>query len=629
MLYCSGSREHDTMSFQDLRLSEPLVRAVADDGYVTPTPIQASAIPVVLSGQDVLGCAQTGTGKTCAFALPILHRLAEGKRPATEGKRGRGAPPRALVLCPTRELATQIYDSFVGYGRNVKLRYTVIYGGVSQGRQVRDLRGGVDVVVATPGRLLDLINQGHVDLSVIEVLVLDEADRMLDMGFITDIRKVVRMVPKHRQTLFFSATMSREIRSLADAILNDPVSIETERESSTVENIDQRVYMIDGKRKCGLLEHLLRTEDMKRTLVFTRTKHGADKLSRNLRKAGIGADAIHGNKSQNARFKALEGFKAGASTVLVATDIASRGIDVDEITHVVNYDMPIDPETYVHRIGRTARAGASGVAMSFCGKDERGKLKAIERQIKATLRRVDDVPHIPSAPKSTDGSGDQRDRSSGSKPRRSASAGDQPYAPRRPKGKAGKPGKKKPAHSTGDERYASSDVAKSKPKPKRKKTGSKGGWNSSSDRTSSGTAASGKDKKVNTKGKWKSGNDDRAVSTEGYKGKKKKATGKWESKSDDRAVSKDGAASKKKKSKKSTWKSPRAHEQGPAGSSNGKKKVKLGKAKWKAKAATAGRKGKVAKTGKKNTAATAGHRGSPGYKKKAPSKGKLKGSHAK
>ncbi|MCH2149752.1 MAG: DEAD/DEAH box helicase, partial [Phycisphaerales bacterium] len=496
------------MSFHDLRLSEPLVRAVVDDGYAEPTPIQARAIPVVLSGQDVLGCAQTGTGKTCAFALPILHHLSEGKaeRGPAQRKRGKGTPPRALVLCPTRELATQIYDSFAGYGRNVRLRYTVIYGGVSQGRQVRDLRAGVDVVVATPGRLLDLVNQGHVDLSSIEVFVLDEADRMLDMGFIPDIRKIVRMVPKRRQTLFFSATMSKEIRKLADAILVDPVSIETEPESSTVESIDQRVYMIERKRKSGLLEHLLRTEQMARTLVFTRTKYGADKLAKYLRRGGIGADAIHGNKSQNARFKALEGFKSGETTVLVATDIASRGIDVDDITHVVNYDMPLDPETYVHRIGRTARAGASGVAMSFCGKSERPKLQAIERQTKAKLHRMDDIPHIETAAPDGGGSGGERSRSSKPKSRKAARADDRASSGASKRGASGKSAKKskdKPVASEGQ----SSQV---KRKPKRKKAASKGGWNASpSERTASRKSAAGKRKKSKAKGKWKADSEDR------------------------------------------------------------------------------------------------------------------------
>lgn len=384
------------MSFHELRLAEPIVRAVSDHGYTSPTPIQSKSIPETLAGRDVLGCAQTGTGKTCAFALPILQRLAgvseENATPARHG--GRGRAPRALVLCPTRELATQIFDSFVGYGKHLPLRHTVVFGGVGQARQVRAMRDGVDVLVATPGRLLDLIGQGHIDLSAVEVLVLDEADRMLDMGFIHDIRKVVRMVPEDRQTLFFSATLSREIRKLADSILRDPVSVETAPEATTVETIAQHVYMVERPNKAELLERLLREDEVERTLVFTRTKHGADKLVKVLRRGGVHADAIHGNKSQNARTRALQGFKAGRTSVLVATDVASRGIDVDEITHVVNFDMPIDAETYVHRIGRTARAGASGVAVSFCDRDDAAVLRSIQRRTKATLTIGEDATDL-------------------------------------------------------------------------------------------------------------------------------------------------------------------------------------------------------------------------------------------
>jgi ATP-dependent RNA helicase RhlE len=383
------------MNFNELRLAEPIVRAVADKGYTTATPIQAQAIPVALQGRDILGCAQTGTGKTCAFALPILHRLSQNTpvdQPHLKNKKskhtrngGHGRPPRALVLCPTRELAMQIYESFVGYGRNLHLRHSVVFGGVSQGKQVRELRAGVDVLIATPGRLLDLINQGHIDLSKIETLVLDEADRMLDMGFINDIRKVIDMIPDQRQTLFFSATVSRDIRRLADAILFEPETIETAPESSTAELIAQRVYMVERQNKPVLLERILIEEDVGRVLVFTRTKHGADKLVKFLRHSDINAEAIHGNKTQNARTRTMRRFKSGATQVLVATDIASRGIDVDEITHVVNFDMPIDPETYVHRIGRTARAGASGIALSFCDYDEMGIYRAIERRAKIQI----------------------------------------------------------------------------------------------------------------------------------------------------------------------------------------------------------------------------------------------------
>lgn len=385
------------MNFNELRLAEPIVRAVADKGYTTATPIQAQAIPVALQGGDVMGCAQTGTGKTCAFALPILHRLSENApvdEPRSHSKHkkakynrngGHGRPPRALVLCPTRELAMQIYESFIAYGRNLHLRHSVVFGGVSQGKQVRELRAGVDVLIATPGRLLDLINQGHIDLSRVETLVLDEADRMLDMGFINDIRKVIDMMPDERQTLFFSATVSKEIRRLADAILFEPTTIETAPESSTAELIAQRVYTVERQNKPVLLERLLVEADVGRALVFTRTKHGADKLVKFLQHSGLNAEAIHGNKTQNARTRTMRRFKTGSTQVLVATDIASRGIDVDEITHVVNFDMPIDPETYVHRIGRTARAGASGIALSFCDYDEMGIYRAIERRTKLNI----------------------------------------------------------------------------------------------------------------------------------------------------------------------------------------------------------------------------------------------------
>jgi ATP-dependent RNA helicase RhlE len=375
------------MKFTELRLAEPIVRAVLAQGYETPTPIQAQSIPEALNGRDVLGCAQTGTGKTCAFALPILHRLSENKptHGQPSGKGGRGRSPRALVLCPTRELATQIFDSFKDYSKHLNLRHTVVYGGVPQGRQVRALREGIDVLVATPGRLLDLINQGHIDLSQIEVLVLDEADRMLDMGFITDIRKVVGMLHAEHQTLFFSATVSKEIRKLADSILDNPVSIETAPESTTAELIAQRVYTVMQENKAVLLNRLLRGDDVGRTLVFTRTKHGADKLCKILNRDGLNAEAIHGNKTQNARTRTMRRFKTGATAILVATDVASRGIDVDEITHVVNFDMPIDSETYVHRIGRTARAGASGIAISLCSRDELGVLRAVERRTRNVL----------------------------------------------------------------------------------------------------------------------------------------------------------------------------------------------------------------------------------------------------
>ncbi len=377
----STNQEEYSMKFTELRLAEPIVRAVADKGYSIPSPIQAQSIPVALEGRDILGCAQTGTGKTCAFALPILHRLSDPSN-STGKKRGghRARSPRALVLCPTRELAMQIFDSFVSYGKHLRLRHAVVFGGVSQGKQVRSLREGIDVLVATPGRLLDLINQGHIDLSEIETLVLDEADRMLDMGFINDIRKIVAMTREDRQTLFFSATVSREIRRLSDSILTNPVSIETAKESTTVEAIDQRIYMVEREHKPVLLERMLGDPEVGRALVFSKTKYGCDKLVKVLRRANIDAEAIHGDKTQNARTRAMRRFKSGSTKILIATDIASRGIDVDQITHIINYDMPLDPETYVHRIGRTARAGAQGVAISFCGFDEIGLYRQVERR---------------------------------------------------------------------------------------------------------------------------------------------------------------------------------------------------------------------------------------------------------
>ncbi len=378
------------MKFNELGLHESIVRAVADKGYTDPTPIQARAIPAALEGHDLLGTAQTGTGKTCAFALPILHLLDEDQGHKSKRNRGKGRSPRALVLAPTRELASQIFESFVAYGKHLKLRHAVVFGGVNQRKQVAAMREGVDVLIATPGRLHDLIQQGHIDLGEIEILVLDEADRMLDMGFIHDIRKVVAMVREDRQTLFFSATVSGEIRKLANALLCDPIVIETAPEATTADAIAQRIYMIEKENKKALLRRVLAGDDVQRALVFSKTKHGADKIVKGLRHEGIEAEAIHGNKTQNNRAKALRKFKSGQVRVLVATDIASRGIDVTNITHVVNYDMPVDPETYVHRIGRTARAGATGIALSFCDREEIGKYRAIEKRARITIELGED-----------------------------------------------------------------------------------------------------------------------------------------------------------------------------------------------------------------------------------------------
>jgi ATP-dependent RNA helicase RhlE len=379
------------MTFDNLGLIDPLLRAVRAEGYTEPTPIQVQAIPPVLAGRDLVGCAQTGTGKTAAFSLPILQRLA--RTPLPNGGRG-GRVIRALILSPTRELASQIQDNIRAYGRETDLRSTVIFGGVGQNPQVTAVRRGVDILVATPGRLLDLIQQGHVRLKNVEVFVLDEADRMLDMGFIRDVRKIIAHLPTQRQTLLFSATMPADIEELAQQILDNPIRVEVTPQATTVELIDQSVFMVQKNDKRALLEHLLtRDEDIQRVLVFTRTKHGANRLTEQLARASITADAIHGNKSQSARNAALAKFKSGKIRVLVATDIASRGIDVDDVTHVVNYEMPNEPESYVHRIGRTARAGASGIAYSFVDYDERPYLRDIEKLIRLRLPVIDEQPY--------------------------------------------------------------------------------------------------------------------------------------------------------------------------------------------------------------------------------------------
>jgi ATP-dependent RNA helicase RhlE len=375
------------VQFTELNLIDPLLRAVRAEGYDTPTPIQEQAIPPVLAGRDVVGCAQTGTGKTAAFALPILQRL---QQTTTSNTR----TIRVLVLTPTRELASQIGDSFATYGRNLSFKHVVIFGGVGQSPQESALRRGVDILVATPGRLLDLMNQGIIRLNTVEIFVLDEADRMLDMGFIHDVRRVVAALPKQRQTLLFSATMPPEIQQLASSILIHPVSVEVTPETMTVEKIDQHLFFVETKDKRALLEHLLRDREARRVLIFTRTKHGANKVVKQLAGAGIESDAIHGNKSQTARERALANFRAGEVRVLVATDIAARGLDVDGITHVVNYDLPNIPESYVHRIGRTARAGASGIAWSFCAEEERPFLRDIERMIRMTVPVVREHPYV-------------------------------------------------------------------------------------------------------------------------------------------------------------------------------------------------------------------------------------------
>jgi ATP-dependent RNA helicase RhlE len=370
------------MSFKELGLFAPLLRAVSEEGYTSPTPIQSEAIPQVMSGHDLLGCAQTGTGKTAAFALPLLHRLTHAGNPPP----GRGRRIRALVLSPTRELANQIGESFRTYGQYTALRQTVVYGGVGQGPQTRAIKHGVDILVATPGRLIDLMNQGYIDLSHVEIFVLDEADRMLDMGFLPDVKHIISELPAVRQTLLFSATMPEPIERLANAILRNPVRVRIAPVKATTELIEHSVYFVPHKQKSRLLASFLHSRSFTRVLVFTRTKRGADKVSKHLNLSGIPANAIHGNKSQSARQRALDDFKSDRTQVLVATDIASRGIDVEGISHVLNYDLPAEPETYVHRIGRTGRAGAAGQAITLCDHDERRDLKAIERLIRQTLQ---------------------------------------------------------------------------------------------------------------------------------------------------------------------------------------------------------------------------------------------------
>ncbi|MFH1849716.1 MAG: DEAD/DEAH box helicase [archaeon] len=376
-----------TKSFKDLNLIPPLERALAKQGYKVPTPIQSKSIPGLLLGKDLIGIAQTGTGKTAAFVLPILQRMTE-KSPRII---------QTLVLVPTRELAAQIGDSFGAYGEFLKFRRTVIFGGVGQGRQVQDLSRGVDILVATPGRLLDLMNQRKLTLKNIEFFVLDEADRMLDMGFIHDIKKIISVLPPKRQSLFFSATMSPQINGLARSLLHNPIHVEVAAQATTVERVKQCMFFVDTPAKEKLLLELLNHEHLTSVLVFTRTKHRANKVARFLCKNGISCDAIHGNKSQNARTKAIQDFKTGKIKVLVATDIAARGIDIDNISHVINFELPNEPESYVHRIGRTARAGADGTAFSFCAADERSFLNDIERLIRQKIEVMDHTFHSAAA----------------------------------------------------------------------------------------------------------------------------------------------------------------------------------------------------------------------------------------
>ncbi len=474
-----------TTTFEAFNLAAPIQRALADEGYTTPTPIQARAIGPIMEGRDVLGCAQTGTGKTAAFAVPVLHRLHTMGR--DKSRRG-PVLARTLVLSPTRELATQIGESFATYGRGTGLTGTTIFGGVSQRRQERELARGLDVIVATPGRLIDLMEQGVVDLSAIEIFVLDEADRMLDMGFIEPIRRISAAVRKERQTLLFSATMPRTIQKLADSLLRDPVKVTVTPPKQEKALIEQSVYMVGRSQKMPLLEHLIREGGVECTVVFTKTKHGADKVSRRLQKAGITSDAIHGNKSQRQRDRALDAFKAGRFRVLVATDVAARGLDVSGITHVFNFDLPMEPEAYTHRIGRTGRAGATGRAIAFCDPSERGLLKAIERETGARVPLVKGLPQLQAAEPDLGDFRDERDegfsrerRGSGVRPVRASNPRRAP-APvsgegRQGGGSAGGAGTSRPRRVTRMEiglesKHAGGDSRRSSGGRPQKKTGS-------------------------------------------------------------------------------------------------------------------------------------------------------------
>jgi ATP-dependent RNA helicase RhlE len=422
------------MHFDSLNLIDPILRAVKAEGYDTPTPIQAQAIPLVLARKDVLACAQTGTGKTAAFALPILQLLTEGT-PVQNAQSGQAGPRaqarniRVLVLTPTRELASQIAESFTNYGKELPFRNTVVFGGVGQNPQVRQLRQGVDVLVATPGRLLDLMQQRLVNLQHLQIFVLDEADRMLDMGFIHDVRKIISAIPRNRQTLFFSATMPPEIRKLSEQILTRPVRIEVTPVASTAEKIEQAVFHVQSKQKTALLVKVIQEMNVERAIVFTRTKRDANRVSESLNGSGIRAEAIHGNKSQGARERALDSIKRGECRILVATDIAARGIDIDKITHVFNYDIPNIAESYVHRIGRTARAGNEGQAFALCAPEERSFLTAIERLIRLRIKVLQTPECLelenkkkgrqqnrPSRPSRPEGSGGRPPHGNGSRP---------------------------------------------------------------------------------------------------------------------------------------------------------------------------------------------------------------------
>ena len=375
------------IDFAGLGLADPLLRAISDEGYSTPTPIQAGSIPALLDGHDLLGVAQTGTGKTASFALPLLHHLAKENRKAVSKK------PLVLILAPTRELAGQIGESVRSYGRHLHLRTAVVFGGTSIRPQIQAMNRGAHILIATPGRLMDLMKQNQVQLDAVEVFVLDEADRMLDMGFIPDVRRITAALPKKRQTVLFSATMPKSIQGLADSLLRDPVHVEVTPAATTAERIDQQVLFVEKDKKRALMEEILADKSIERVLVFTRTKRSADRVAKFLGQSGIDAEAIHGNKAQNARQRALKNFRSGRIRALVATDIAARGIDVDGVTHVINFELPDDPESYVHRIGRTARAGAEGIAITLCDMEQRSILRDIEKIIRQSVPVMDDHPY--------------------------------------------------------------------------------------------------------------------------------------------------------------------------------------------------------------------------------------------
>ncbi len=400
--------------FTDLGLRAPILRAIEEGGYETMTPIQSQAIPQILEGKDLIGVAQTGTGKTAAFSLPIIQMLlkAEGQRTAKA--------TRTLILAPTRELAVQISDNVRAYSKHLHLRSTLVYGGASEKPQIKAMQPGVDILIATPGRLLDLMNRSLINLRLVEFLVLDEADRMLDMGFIRDIKKIIAQLPKKRQTVLFSATMPKSVETLANSILINPVRVEVAPAATTAEKVDQHVLMVPKHRKRDLLEHVLKDDAIKRVLIFTKTKHGANRVSDFLEKLGITSGAIHGNKSQNARQKALNEFRAGDIRALVATDVAARGIDVDGVTHVINFELPNEPDSYVHRIGRTARAGATGISLSFCDIEERAFLKDIEKNIRQPVPLFEDHPFHDEGMAEKPGTGKKGAKPSARKPRQNA-----------------------------------------------------------------------------------------------------------------------------------------------------------------------------------------------------------------